>query len=1047
MKLFATLRASLTLTLLVPIIHAAETSTSASPTRAAGALTGRVQNVVTGQYLNNARVSVRGTELVTFTDQTGTYFFPHVPGGVVVLEVFYTGLDPQQLTVELPAGGRIERNVDLTSAARYGTGTEPLKLDSFVVAGSRETDGEAIAINEQRFAANIKNVVAADALGDLMDGNVGEFLKFMPGITAEYDSESGGSVASISVRGFPTNMAVVSSDGAEMATAGNPNGSSRVFQFSQVSINNISRLEVTKVPTPSSPADSMAGSVNMVTKSAFERKDAQLRYSVSLSANHEDIAFGKQPHTTGEKIYKILPSVSFDYTLPVTKNFGLVATGTSMNRFINQRRTRQTYATSGTGTGATLARPFLSTLHFATLPRVNHRHSTGLRADWRVTPHGVLSVNVEASRYISERDPQQLNFTTGTNGTPTPATGLPMTFGADFTNGATGRGGVAILGDTAAVTQTLTTMATRARYRFDNGDWRVEAGVGASMSYGGYQETTDGRFRQFGVALINPVRVTFAKWDETRPHVIEVYDNNNRPVDYLNLSNYRLTTANSQPRDIDDHIKNAKLDVRKGLAAFSVPATLQVGGAYRSQTHDVRRYNNTWNYNPPGGDVTPARYAATAYAGRDDGFGFKNMPWFSPARVFEAWQANPALFTQTAAQVVSAESARITNSEWLSESVSSGYVQGEAGLFRNRLRLLTGVRYESTTAEGKGPEVDPAAVWQRLPNGNFARTATGARIRRAEAGAVGSMQELLLTRHERAAHGKRTYDGFYPSVHLTYQIKENFLARAAYARTYGRPDFSNIVPNATIDEADLDGDTADPRLVRGRINVRNTGLRPWTGDNYDLSLEYYTDQGGLISAGVFLKEVKNFFGNTVRLATEQDLQELGLDPGYEGWELTTQFNQPGTSRVRGVEFNVRQSLRVFGPWGKYFQGFVNGTKLYLEGSRQADFSGFIPESASWGVTFSRKPISLMAKWNYRGKQKRGEVAAVDGFEYQTPRITLDLNLEYTMRRNLSLYATASNVFNNYDTWLRYGDLTPNYAKHYEIRGNGVQITAGIKGTF
>jgi iron complex outermembrane receptor protein len=312
---------------------------------------------------------------------------------------------------------------------------------------------------------------------------------------------------------------------------------------------------------------------------------------------------------------------------------------------------------------------------------------------------------------------------------------------------------------------------------------------------------------------------------------------------------------------------------------------------------------------------------------------------------------------------------------------------------------------------------------------------------------VGSMEELRLTRQDRGFVAKRTYDGYYPSLHLTYHLKENFLLRAAYAKTYGRPDFTNIVPNSTVDEADLDGDTADPSLVRGRINVRNTGLRPWTGDNYDLSLEYYTAQGGLFSAGAFMKEVKDFFGSAVRIATEEDLEALGLDPRYAGWELNTQFNLSGTSRVTGVEFNIRQSLRALGSWCRYFQAFVNGTKLRLEGGRQADFSGFIPESANWGATFTRRPISLMAKWNYRGEQKRGAIAAVNGFEYQTKRITLDLNLEYTMRKNVSLYATAANVFNHYDTWKRYGPQTPDYAKSWEIRGNGVQITAGVKGTF
>jgi iron complex outermembrane receptor protein len=325
-----------------------------------GTVSGRIQNVVTGQYLNNVRVSVKGTDLVAFTDQSGSYRLAGVPGGAVALEVFYTGLDAQQITLAVAPGQVIEQDVALTSASRYGPdGT--VKLDSFVVATSRETDGEAIAINEQRFAPNIKTVVAADSLGDVMDGNVGEFLKFLPGITAEYDTESGGSVASVSVRGFPTSMAVLSTDGLEMANTGNPQGASRVFQFKEVSINNISRLEVTKVPTPSTPADSMSGSIDMVSKSSFERKNAQLRYSVSIAGIDSRLSLTKEPHTSDRKVYKIQPSVTFDYTLPVTKNFGIVVTGQSQNRFIEQQRSTKGYTATAAGTNASFERPFLST--------------------------------------------------------------------------------------------------------------------------------------------------------------------------------------------------------------------------------------------------------------------------------------------------------------------------------------------------------------------------------------------------------------------------------------------------------------------------------------------------------------------------------------------------------------------------------------------------------------------------------------------------------------------------------------------------------------
>ena len=456
----------------------------------------------------------------------------------------------------------------------------------------------------------------------------------------------------------------------------------------------------------------MAGSINMVTKSAFERKDAQLRYSVSLSANHEALKLSKQPHASDEKIFKVLPTASFDYTLPITKTFGLVVTGTSSNRFTNQHISRKVYNATAAGTGASFAAPFLQTYRFQTAPRVNNRNSVGLRADWRVTKSGVLSVNVEAGRFESDRVPLEIQFTTGTAATPTPAsaTAVPLSFGDNFTIGATGRCAVTMLG-AAAVKQTLSTVASNARYRFDNGDWRVEAGLGRSISKGGYQDTEHGRFRQFGTALINPVRVTFADVDEHRPRTIQAFDVNNREVDLYNLNNYRLNTANSTPRDINDQMTTAKLDVRKALTALPIPAAIQIGGAHRAQRRDVRRQTINWTYYGPDGNPntaeSPAPYATTTYVGQYDHFGFSNMPWFSSYRVWDAYQANPALFSKTAAQLVAEELFRITNSELLKEGVSAVYLQSEAGLLANRLKLLAGVRFEKTTTEGSAPPSTP----------------------------------------------------------------------------------------------------------------------------------------------------------------------------------------------------------------------------------------------------------------------------------------------------------------------------------------------------
>jgi TonB-dependent receptor len=303
---------------------------------------------------------------------------------------------------------------------------------------------------------------------------------------------------------------------------------------------------------------------------------------------------------------------------------------------------------------------------------------------------------------------------------------------------------------------------------------------------------------------------------------------------------------------------------------------------------------------------------------------------------------------------------------------------------------------------------------------------------------------------ERASRSKRTYDGYYPSLHLTFDVRENFLARAAYARTYGRPNFSDIIPRTVINERDLTQDQLeDPDVIKGTITVRNAGLRPWTADNFDVSLEYYTRQGGLFSAGVFLKEIRNFFGNAVRVASLANLQEVGIDDArYVGWNLSTKFNA-GDARISGADFNIRHSLRELGPWGAYFTVFANGTYLKLEGNQQAQFSSFIPKSGNWGLSFNRRRVSVVAMWNYRGLNKRGAQPAFgpDAFEYFAPVTKMDLSLAYQLNRRVSIISSINNVFNESTELLRYGSETPQYARQNRTEEFGAGISLGIRGSF
>ncbi|MSU48832.1 MAG: TonB-dependent receptor [Opitutus sp.] len=179
----------------------------AAQTGATGTVEGRVFNSRTGGYVERARVSVDGTPLEAFTTTGGFFQLTRVPAGEVRLHVFFTGFAPQTESLTVAAGATARRDFHL--------GSEIVQLANFVVTSSKEMDGAAIAINAQRFASNIVNVVPADEFGAVLENNVGDFLKFMPGITIDF---IGGAARSISMGGVPLEYVPITVGGFDVST-------------------------------------------------------------------------------------------------------------------------------------------------------------------------------------------------------------------------------------------------------------------------------------------------------------------------------------------------------------------------------------------------------------------------------------------------------------------------------------------------------------------------------------------------------------------------------------------------------------------------------------------------------------------------------------------------------------------------------------------------------------------------------------------------------------------------------------------------------------
>ena len=262
-----------------------------TPTATTGTIEGRVKNAVSGDYLTNARVSLKGTEFVALTDESGTFRLAGVPTGAATLCVRFAGFDDQEVTLTITAGQTAQRDITLASQARYGETNSPVQMNAFTVQSKKETDAAAIAVNEQRVGLGQKSVISADQFGTLPDSNPGELMKWLPGVSVEYFANN---IIGVSVRGFDAVNTEIRFDGlptASTSTLGTGNRD-RNFEMMGSSSADISRVEVRLLRKPEDSANAIGGSVNMIRRSAFEASRARFTYNALFTTDHESFALG-----------------------------------------------------------------------------------------------------------------------------------------------------------------------------------------------------------------------------------------------------------------------------------------------------------------------------------------------------------------------------------------------------------------------------------------------------------------------------------------------------------------------------------------------------------------------------------------------------------------------------------------------------------------------------------------------------------------------------------------------------------------------------------
>jgi len=190
--------------------------------------------------------------------------------------------------------------------------------------------------------------------------------------------------------------------------------------------------------------------------------------------------------------------------------------------------------------------------------------------------------------------------------------------------------------------------------------------------------------------------------------------------------------------------------------------------------------------------------------------------------------------------------------------------------------------------------------------------------------------------------------------------------------------------------------------------------------------ESFFEPAGVISAGVFLKEIKDYIYNTSGQLIPFG-QDNGFDGQYGGFELRSKANG-GFARIKGWEASYQQRFAFLPGWWSGFGAFANYTRMEVVGNYStgsaintgvsagnplaptSEVAGFNPETGNVGISYIKNRATIRVQLNHYGRYLSGFSLTRSALTYMQARDAVDIKTSYQISRYLSVYLDAVNVF-------------------------------------
>jgi TonB-dependent receptor len=292
------------------------------------------------------------------------------------------------------------------------------------------------------------------------------------------------------------------------------------------------------------------------------------------------------------------------------------------------------------------------------------------------------------------------------------------------------------------------------------------------------------------------------------------------------------------------------------------------------------------------------------------------------------------------------------------ERVTAGYIMDEIYL-GEKTTLLPGVRFEATDTTYSAPQYTLGA-----------------------GGAVTGRTVLP---------GKNNYLNVLPGIHLRHQLFKDTPLRISFNRTLARPNYSDLAPFVLQDTTAL------------TISKGNPLLKVTTSNNFDISLEHYFQNVGILSGGFFYKHLGDYiYTTTLQQTIGADIYRItqpvnGDKANLYGVELTL---------VRQLDF-LPSALRGFSTYANYTH--VKSDAILPRGSF------ILPSQASdmgnASLAYERKGFNARISYNYQGKYVLavGGTAADD--TWLDNRLEVDFSASQRFGKHVRVFIDMLNLAN------------------------------------